>query len=571
MPGAELVLHATSDWTPAQVRAIRAHLTDAVSELRCVHADGVSRELWASSLADRPEGRSEPTHVLEVELASLERDSRLASVGFDRIRLRCRPDQLERVGPLVAAQRLPTWGWLVVSDPDRLGPLPELEDRLGRTDISRWELGFDGSGPDPRPLLRRWTERRLRHPTPWRLDPIDEYLETIRRFRDPREPARFFDRRGFELHLSVDGRGRLFGESLADRPLVEILETEGRRASVERSERAMRKACGPCRFFGSCSGRVMALSTLADPSEVAPECRVRRPLLEHAAAVSAPAPTEAAPDSRSADPPVRVWCLDGPGLEARVARSSGVGPPVPSDPRYHVGALVPRGPWRPLGREALDALAVETGTSWRRTADVAVLTLPDVALDRLRGVARDRRFIPAAHPDWERALGALLAHLRTRLREERPLDSSVLYRSPPRVKTVTRVDRGQPGRDVLVGLHLDSWEGAPLRARTRLRNRLSVNLGRGTRYLLFAPRTLAQMMSALGLGPDQDLEEVTLFAGHPYLRRYPEEPILRLAIHPGEAYIAPTGHVVHDGAPPDDEDDLALHLLGFFEPIAARP
>lgn len=34
---------------------------------------------------------------------------------------------------------------------------------------------------------------------------------------------------------------------------------------------------------------------------------------------------------------------------------------------------------------------------------------------------------------------------------------------------------------------------------------------------------------------------------HAFLRKYPEYPVMRLAVMPGEAYIAPTENMIHDG------------------------
>jgi hypothetical protein len=94
---------------------------------------------------------------------------------------------------------------------------------------------------------------------------------------------------------------------------------------------------------------------------------------------------------------------------------------------------------------------------------------------------------------------------------------------------------------------------------------MGINLGREDRCLLFVNLTLADMMRAIGLADSDDIGEVSLFVGHKFMRRYPRYPVVRLRVAPREAYIAPTGNLVHDGAPLGmRQPDVAMHLLGYF-------
>lgn len=273
-------------------------------------------------------------------------------------------------------------------------------------------------------------------------------------------------------------------------------------------------------------------------------------------------------------PNVRVRFL-GASAEAAAPRfslSAGTRAPDGSSAgvRFHPEALVPRTPFRPATDTecaSLTALAAPEGP------EVVVFTPPHPAVAMLTDICEDCGYygadasavLPAAtHFAFQPALDTLFEQLAPFRIDRRPLDTYTLYRAEPGAQAVTRTDRDDPARAACVGLHVDSWEGASLRSRDALRNRICVNLSRARRSFLFVDLTLLEMMRALGL-PETEDHAVTLFTGHTFLRRYPDYPVVRVALEPGEAYLAPTGQIVHDGAAPEPPSpDVALHLLGHF-------
>ena len=275
------------------------------------------------------------------------------------------------------------------------------------------------------------------------------------------------------------------------------------------------------------------------------------------------------------EPNVRVRLLGPLDRDAgRFMFSRGTTAPLPdstsSAVRFHPEALIPSTPWREASVAEREQLVAGSA---RATADIVVFKIPDAVLTPLRNVLEDCGYygtdpqaILAAptHFAFQPALDRLVAHLAPFRIEGRPLEAFTLYRAEPGAIAVTRTDRDDPARARCVGLHVDSWEGASLRSREALRNRICVHLGRAPRSLLFVALTLPEMMRALGL-PDAADHAVTLFTGHAFLRRYPDFPVTRVRLEPGEAYLAPTGMIVHDGAAPEPpEPDVALHLLGHF-------
>ena len=100
-------------------------------------------------------------------------------------------------------------------------------------------------------------------------------------------------------------------------------------------------------------------------------------------------------------------------------------------------------------------------------------------------------------------------------------------------------------RDNHPGLHVDSWDRAPLAARAVSTNRVCVNLGSGPRRFLFCDRGLDLMhaaLAAVGIEaacPDSIADR--------FLERFPDYPLLGITLQPGDAYVAPTEYILHDG------------------------
>ena len=458
------------------------------------------------------------------------------------------PDELRGVARsgVPAACEVP----LSLSNQERMDEILAL---IARSGIRAWRLA---PTLEARRALERAVDFVVTEQPAVRIEPVDGYLERVRHFADPRRSYSFCDRRGWERTLRIDATGAVRaagGEILGDlasSSLDAIFAGESREKILVAAERRMASVCGACRFFGSCDGEAVAE---ADEGG----CPLLAPMLEYAekrlALPDENRPAELRRGARifGADEAFRVALSAG----TEVARS---GPGV----RFHVGALTPREPFRPL--DAAERALFAPEAPFRRDSDVALLKLDDALLAPLRGVcAADRE---PAHPAWRDAVAMLAEGLGGHLQRPWTIETSVVYRSAPGLATVTKVERGLAERETYVGLHLDSWEGVSLRSRSSVRNRLSVNLGHGSRYLLFVNLTLAEMMRALGLDDAEDVHDVTLFSGHRFMRTFPRYPVTRVEVLPGEAYICPTGNLVHDGASGADVD-VALHLLGFFTPI----
>jgi radical SAM protein with 4Fe4S-binding SPASM domain len=467
--------------------------------------------------------------------------------------------------------------------------------------IESWRLHCPPESPLEPAEVRRAFEQLMRlmlgSPGPMRMQPLRDCVQRVLAYHDPKQPCRFQSRRSWERSFAIAANGDVFGPmgahgaepaygNLLRAPLREILESTPHQHALAASERRQAATCSACRFYGSCPGDAVAESLFGGRDLDVGQCPVTQPFLEsidrylRGASQAAPG-RDAAQEQGGLREGVRVRALgDGSTpLGSRLRLSTGTCAPSPqSDLRYLTGALLPCQSWRsPTAAECglLTATRADrTGAPSSTTPEVALFRPPDRVLLPLRAICAECGLYaqqpPAGasateHPDWQAALAGLFEYLQPYCLDHRPIEATTLYRAEGGLPTVTKTDRGDPEREALTGLHLDSWEGASLRKRTGARNRICVNLGEQERYLLFVNLTLAEMMRELGLRDDDDLREVTLFAGHKFLRRFPDYPVVRVALAPFEAYLAPTGNIVHDGAAPTDRHpDLALHLLGQF-------
>jgi hypothetical protein len=125
---------------------------------------------------------------------------------------------------------------------------------------------------------------------------------------------------------------------------------------------------------------------------------------------------------------------------------------------------------------------------------------------------------------------------------------------------------------VHIGLHVDNWYQQDLLTRADSPNRICINVSEEARYLLLMNVPL-RMMFAMLAGEEDEVRLHPGMVGTPlalaFMQTFPDYPVLKLRIEPGEAYVAPTENLVHDGCTEGMTSwDLAVHILGRFPPNA---
>lgn len=264
---------------------------------------------------------------------------------------------------------------------------------------------------------------------------------------------------------------------------------------------------------------------------------------------------------------------DRPLEATRLALSAGIrrGRDDPrSGHRYLADALIPAPPWRgPSSREmtfltegdALDGawigLVRLRPDIWEAFHDLRTL------LRRTDDIEAARRIIQA--PRWTDLADRVAAWLAPTMNDGgRSLAGTGLGLHPPGLGTVT-YDRP---RDGYIGLHLDSWYGANGPAeRAAAPGRISLNLGDEDRHFVYSNQPFGAMIERLaGLAQPVDPGAGAGQLSRQFLRSQPTLPIVRLRVRPGEAYIAPTENLCHDGATDGQSGwDLSLTIRGRFD------
>lgn len=195
--------------------------------------------------------------------------------------------------------------------------------------------------------------------------------------------------------------------------------------------------------------------------------------------------------------------------------------------------------------------SVSTPTQW-----VSVVQVPEEILARGRAAAADR--------STDRH--TLLATFSKLLLES--TNESVRSGSGVHPLGFARRDAGRltttwdRQKERYIGLHIDSWDRAPIATRGKSRNRICLNLGEGPRSLLFVPTSITRFASTLSV--DQSVLNASDI-GRAFMASDRDVLIVEVTTMPGEAYVAPTETIIHDGSTRfADGTDLSFTVLGHF-------
>lgn len=246
-----------------------------------------------------------------------------------------------------------------------------------------------------------------------------------------------------------------------------------------------------------------------------------------------------------------------PTIRVAIIENAPVGVPMDGGARYCEDASVPGFPWQVARcrRTSIGDLSV--------TPEIAVMPIPDQIIGMFW--TEQRRSASSGTSGFGFRVSQ---EVRTRLADGlaalcggppgglRPLGFKF---DAPGLLTVT-VDGG--GRRI--GLHVDSWFGASCSGRERRPNRISVNLGPGTRHLLVVPRSRALWQA----DPEKEAAEAVF----DFFSENQTWTCLAMAVPPGHAYVASTEAYVHDASTIDDErGTLTFTMVGDLAPWSISP
>jgi hypothetical protein len=231
-------------------------------------------------------------------------------------------------------------------------------------------------------------------------------------------------------------------------------------------------------------------------------------------------------------------------LSERVLLSSGTEEARVSTDRcstpYCRDAIIPRLPWRKptaVEQQILFSSQFESSSNLY----VSVFSIPQNILDHLNDLTNVKEHIrlddSLQKNKVKKGISLIQEHIETFRLQSADLTKYGIGWNAPNQMTVT-----VGNRDCRVGLHIDNPRGSSLHL-------ILINLGSEPRYFLFINLSIQQLYSFV-VKIDGNLVSETSGSSRicqAFMQRFPNYPVVKLRVEPGEAYISPTEHITHDG------------------------
>ena len=265
------------------------------------------------------------------------------------------------------------------------------------------------------------------------------------------------------------------------------------------------------------------------------------------------------------------------GLDAADCIALSAGSICVENAGYEPESVVPRSPWRvPSDEEKKYICSREDARNTGRS--IRVLQIPSDLIERFHrkvfekgGLTQKNVKAVASGPEARTILAEFNEFARTvsELTGKLPNDSihGGFCVKDAGLKTVTVDLQGKN----FIGLHVDDWFRLPVGQRAQSPTRICANFGWCDRFLLilsisvddmyFSPETPAWK----GFAWRREIVNLkgATALGRKFLQIFKEYPITKIRIKPGQAYVAPTENLMHDGSSESGTVvDVACHVHG---------
>jgi hypothetical protein len=242
--------------------------------------------------------------------------------------------------------------------------------------------------------------------------------------------------------------------------------------------------------------------------------------------------------------------------------------------RYRTPAVAPVEDWRPptpaeLGQllaapDAVQPLAPELTISVLAMPEAVLAPFARLDLRHADSVAACKALLDS--PAYADAVGEAVFELWPYFESPDGVRLLGTCVQAPNLRTTT-THRDTGGAYSFSGLHIDDWSARPIAQRGDCDRQMSINLGRSDRFLMFIAvpaAEIARRIDGHGLGTYTEV-------GAEFLRRHPDCELVKVRVRPGEAYIAPTENLIHDGTTRGSATpDITLNLRGRLRTTADR-
>lgn len=239
--------------------------------------------------------------------------------------------------------------------------------------------------------------------------------------------------------------------------------------------------------------------------------------------------------------------------------------------KYEKSAHIPKNDWRPLTKSEMNKLiAPDSNIHYSKSLYVGEVpaalkrSLKKLELDKCQEIdeVNDRL---ANSWDIVREVTDELKETLSELSTKKDFYFHKITTAVPNKETVTCFTKGKI--TTYIGLHIDKSRNFRIHTANKSQNRISINLSKETRFLVFLNLTLIQVFNMVKKKVDTEKTHV-----HPnnvvdyFFKFYPDYPVTRVALKPYQYYVAPTDNFLHDGSTFGNKNiDVTLVYIGSFD------
>ncbi|PTX61086.1 hypothetical protein C8N46_105242 [Kordia periserrulae] len=229
-------------------------------------------------------------------------------------------------------------------------------------------------------------------------------------------------------------------------------------------------------------------------------------------------------------------------------------------PKFTPQAYVSKKDWRPLNEDEIACLTPPENRDYLNTIYLGVI--PDELRECFETLQldeslhrRDMFFRLEKDPEAVKKATALMNDFLLPMSNNEPFHYHCMGVNNPNLELVAAntvmLPQDHVASDrVLIGLHNDGLQEMTIETAHSFENRISINLGKDSRYFLFVNLYLTEAYKMLKECMSPDEFELVNISNIPkyFFKYFPDYPVIRVEQKPYQYYIAATFNCFHDGS-----------------------
>ncbi|WDF57308.1 hypothetical protein [Mucilaginibacter sp. KACC 22063] len=239
---------------------------------------------------------------------------------------------------------------------------------------------------------------------------------------------------------------------------------------------------------------------------------------------------------------------------------------------YTPGSFIPKRDWQPLNDKTKTAL-FDQPDKQKLSNTIRIGKVPDVIENTFRKMKLHECINPDDVYPTVRKHEEIVKHLAD------DLDNFFKQFSTNRQYKFHRITRAMPNRDTItcfyknekftyIGLHVDRSRLYKLHTAYQSGNRISINLGKESRYLATVNLSLIQAYNMIKKKVSCETLITPYNIASLFFQHHPDYPVVKIEIKPYQYYIAPTDNFFHDATTVGMSSvDITLVYTGNFDKI----